>query len=667
MFGRLKTVSNTQFSGQTTRKQSDMAGPVVYPWQKLRLPAFLITALLTTVAGAWMMYDILSANGLTVFEAILWLFFVATFSWISVAFWSGFIGFVLRLGRRDPLTLTTQHGIRRANGLGEFKTAVVMPVYNEDVGRVMAGFETCLRSLVATGEIDKFDFYLLSDSQNEEIKAQELRAWQHLQARLGSLAEHTFYRNREDNKNRKVGNIADFCQRWGWRYEAMIVLDADSIMTGNCMVDLAARMKANPKLGLLQTVPIPVRQTTLFGRFLQFAANLCSPMLATGLAFWQTDNANYWGHNAIIRVQAFVTSCGLPVLPGRAPFGGEILSHDFVEAALLRRSGWQVLLDADQGGSYEEVPGNILDYATRDRRWLQGNIQHLGLLRMAKLTLMSRLHMLLGALAYLTSVLWFVMLLLSSMDAISRAVAPKEFFSASYQLFPSWPIAKTGVIVALLVVTASLLLLPKVFSVVLALRDNRAEYGGAFRLVMSFLLEFVIAVIIAPIMMVFHTCFVFSTLSGVNITWNAQPREGRTLSWREAFQRTWWVSLLALLWAGTTSYYASSYFYWLLPVVFGLILAAPIIRLSSSACVGQWLRKHRIMLSPSEARTPVELDELEHHLEQVAFDLTMPAAQEQFPPQMLAEVYLPMPEQSLFGRWVKPRRYTPTGTQTAVD
>ena len=137
-------------------------------------------------------------------------------------------------------------------------------------------------------------------------------------------------------------------------------------------------MQANPRTGLIQTIPIPVRQTTFFGRFVQFAAVLYSPMLATGLAFWQTDAANYWGHNAIIRMRAFIDHCGLPTLPGKAPFGGDILSHDFVEAALLRRAGWDVFLLADLEGSYEEVPCNIIDYAKGDRRWVQGNIQHLG-------------------------------------------------------------------------------------------------------------------------------------------------------------------------------------------------------------------------------------------------------------------------------------------------
>ena len=668
MYGRHKTSDNCNFQTDLSRSVSiELDKKVNLPLASLRFPIFIMVSLLTTISGAGMMYEILNANGLTWFEAVLLVFFVTTFGWISIAFWSGFVGFVVRLAKRDPLTLKPEMDQPAVAGLDDFKTAVVMPVYNEDVERVIAGFEVCIRSLIATGQIEHFDFYLLSDSQDESIKAAERRAWRHLEARLKDHRGHLFYRNREDNRHRKVGNIADFCERWGWRYESMIVLDADSVMTGQCMVDLASRMKANPKMGLLQTVPIPVRQNTFFGRFLQFATNLCSPMLASGLAFWQTDNANYWGHNAIIRIEAFVTSCGLPVLAGKAPFGGEILSHDFVEAALLRRNGWQVVLDANQTGSFEEVPGNILDYATRDRRWLQGNIQHLGLLRMSRVTLLSRLHMLLGAMAYLTSVLWFVMLLLSSLDAVTRAVVPNEFFSPGYQLFPSWPIAKTGVIMSLLGVTAGLLLLPKLFSIILACRDQASAYGGKLRLVLSSIIELAFAVVIAPIMMVFHTCFVLSTLAGVDIVWNAQPREGRLLSWRECFKRTWWASMLAVVWAAITAYFTVVYFYWLLPVVIGLTFAAPIVRWSSSLRLGQWLAQKGLLLSPAEVNTPFELVELERSMEQVRQDLSRPLNNESIAPELLTEVYLAMPVQPLFNYPGARRVYTPTGTHVAID
>lgn len=659
MFGNQKIPNRgaRPLMGETGRKF-----PVHMPFARARLPLFLTLSLVTVIAGSSMMYDVLSANGTSAFELVLLSFFVINFGWISISFWTGCVGFFIRVFNRDPLTLA-RHKVTPVKDLGDFPTAVVMPVYNEDVTRSLAGFEASLRSLVSTGHGHNFDFYLLSDSQNEAIKAQELKAWQAFEQRLGPLARRVFYRNRTDNRHRKVGNIADFCERWGQYYQAMLVLDADSVMTGECMVQMAKRLKSDPEIGLVQTVPTPVRQETLFGRFLQFAAGLCSPMLSAGLAFWQTDNANYWGHNAIIRISAFRDSCGLPTLPGKAPFGGEVLSHDFVEAALMRRAGWKVVLDADLKGSYEEVPGNMLDYAARDRRWLQGNLQHLGLLNMSGITLVSRLHLLLGGVAYLSSLFWMIMLMLSTVDAIWRAVAPAQYFTSAYQLFPDWPVAKTGMIFSLLTITVAVLLLPKLLAAICEGIRNRQAYGGWFKLSLSLAIEVVFAMLIAPIMMFFHACFVLATLAGKNIVWNAQPREARLVPWREAFVKTWWLSLIAILWAGITAYYSMGFFLWLLPVVIGLIFAAPIIRYSSSGTVGQWLRARGLFLTPEESAPERVLLEMPELIDQVASSLRVTGAEAAHKPYLKPALFRPMPVQQLFGRAgvEKARRLGPGG------
>ncbi|WP_317931627.1 glucans biosynthesis glucosyltransferase MdoH [Halioxenophilus sp. WMMB6] len=637
-----------------------------YPAQSWRLVIFFLVNLVSIVAGGAMMFDILSANETTVFELVLLGLFIITYGWICIAFWTGVVGFFFQWFRRDPLTLAKLAPESNVPAdLNGFRTAVIMPIYNEDVERVFAGFEASIQSLLATGHGSGFDFYLLSDSQKPLIKEAELKAWRALQERLGAFAQHTYYRNRTQNSYRKVGNVAEFCQRWGRYYQAMIVLDADSVMTGSCMVELSAKLKSNPDVGLIQTVPIPVRQSTFFGRFLQFAASLCSPMLATGLAFWQTDNANYWGHNAIIRVTAFVAACGLPKLPGKAPFGGEILSHDFVEAALLRRAGWQVVLDANQGGSYEEVPGNMLDYATRDRRWLQGNIQHLGLLTMSGVSLLSRLHFLLGALAYLSSFIWLMMLLLSSLDAVARALVSDQFFTSSYQLFPVWPIAKTDVIAGLMAITSCLLFAPKIMALILAWRNHPNLFGGRLRLMLSAVIEIVFAVAIAPVMMFFHTVFLLSTLSGVDSPWQAQPREGRLVSWRDAFRRTWLASVMAIVWAGLTAHFTISYFYWLLPVIVGMFLAAPIVRWSSSVWLGRWLREQGLLVCPAEAEEPVELQVIPEGIARVAADLNSSQSYDNSLPTLLPDLSYTMPQQALFQpNWFS-RRYRAAAARTS--
>ena len=593
--------------------------PTSMPFKTIRVLLFAIAAIGISGYGISIMFEILSSNGMTLLEYALLVLFSITFAWIVTAFCSGTIGFVLQLLRIDPLTLKRIKPITfDSEALAQQKTAVVMPIYNEDTHRVIAGFEVSLQSLKETGELDNFDFYLLSDTQDPEIATNELNAWHALCERLGDTAKQVFYRRREDNKNRKVGNLTEFCERWGSNYDHMIVLDADSVMTGKCMLELTTSMLNNPQAGLIQTIPIPVRQDTFFGRFLQFASVLYSPMLATGSAFWQTDKANYWGHNAIIRVDAFITCCGLPTLEGKAPFGGEILSHDFVEASLLHSAGWDVLLISDIEGSYEEVPSNILDYAVRDRRWVQGNIQHLGLLSSSKLKLMSKFHFLLGATAYISSLIWLSMLALSTIDAVSRALNSDVYFNRVYQLFPTWQIAKTDLIDSLLYLTIIILLLPKLMGVIVTLVHRNKRFGGSIRLILGSLIETVFAIIVAPLMMVFHAYFVICVFLGKKVKWDAQPREGRMVPWKEAFGYTLFSTIVAIAWGSTAYYFTPVFFWWLSPILLGLILAAPIVRYSSSIKLGVYLRKMGIFICPSEVDNDSTLEALKVHLKEIS-------------------------------------------------
>ena len=604
------------FGIQMTSSKQSTGTPM--PFKTLRVWLFAIAAIGLSGYGISIMFEILNSNGMTLLEYALLALFSITFAWIDTAFCSGCIGFILQLFRIDPLTLKKIKPVSiNSEALSQQKTAVVMPIYNEDTHRVIAGFEVSLQSLKATGQLKHFDFYLLSDTQDTAIASNELSAWHALCERLGDTAKQVFYRRREDNKHRKVGNLTDFCERWGSQYEHMIVLDADSVMTGQCMLELTTSMLNNPQAGLIQTIPIPVRQDTFFGRFLQFASILYSPMLATGSAFWQTDKANYWGHNAIIRVKAFIDCCGLPTLKGKAPFGGEILSHDFVEASLLHSANWDVLLLADIEGSYEEVPSNILDYAVRDRRWVQGNIQHLGLLSSAKLKLMSKLHFLLGATAYISSLIWLSMLALSTIDAVTRALNSDVYFNRAYQLFPTWQIAKTELIDSLLYLTIIILLLPKLMGVIVTLVHRKQRFGGALKLTLGSIIETVFAIIVAPLMMVFHAYFVVCLFLGKKVKWDAQPREGRMVPWKEAFSYTLLSSLIAIVWGSVAYYFTPVFFWWLSPILLGLILAAPIVRYSSSIKLGVKLRQWGIFLCPSEVDNDATLAALKVHLKEI--------------------------------------------------
>ncbi|WP_412727762.1 glucans biosynthesis glucosyltransferase MdoH [Alteromonas sp. D210916BOD_24] len=625
-----------------SHERNKTASIPVIKGERMRLFIMAMLVIPSTALAGWSLYQIFLPNGLTTLEIAQLGLGLTLFAWLCMAFWTGVIGFVLQLFDIDPLSLRRKQSTPDHNKPLSQRHAVVMPVYNEDTRRIMVGFEACIRELMSTQNAAKFDFYMLSDTRDSEKADSELRAFTRLKKRLGHFSSKVFYRRREQNLHRKVGNLKEFCERWGGHYESMIVLDADSVMSGERMQDLARRIEQNPDTALVQTIPMPVRQNTFFGRFVQFAAHLYSPMLATGLSFWQTDSANYWGHNAIIRIAPFMQHCGLPTLEGRAPFGGEILSHDFVEAALLRRAGWQAYLLTDTTGSYEEVPSNIVDYAIRDRRWVQGNIQHLGLLNVKGLKTPNRLHFLFGAFAYISSLVLFCMLALGTADALIRATSVPEFFVSEYQLFPSWQIARQDMMMVTMWGTAALLFLPKLLGIALALIKRRAEFGGAWSLLKGAIVELIMAVLIAPLMMFFHSYFVISVLIGHSVKWEAQEREGRKVPWKTAFKHTQIMSCMAVIWGVTTFHFTPSLFMWLLPVLVGMVLAAPIIRLSSSDKLGVAMRKRRVFVIDQELEECTALKRL--RVAMAYFAISQHPAKIPVLPDSL---WLTMPEQAL--------------------
>ena len=580
---------------------------------RLRRLVFFALVGLSTATAATVMALILVANGFEWIELAILVLFTINFLLIALSFWSATAGFVIQALGLDPISLRRRRQLEAGHDATPLatRTAVVMPIYNENPERVFAGIETIHASLAATGQIEYFDFFILSDSTHDDVAAEEERRWAAACRKLDA-AGHLFYRRRQPNIGRKAGNIADFCQNWGGAYESMVVLDADSIMSGATIVEMVRLIEANPSAGLIQTLPMPVNQTTLYGRFLQFAGRLYSPVLAHGVSFWQIDESNYWGHNAIIRTRAFTDHCGLPTLPGKPPFGGEILSHDFVEAALLRRAGWFVYFEPDLGGSYEELPGNIIDYATRDRRWCQGNLQHLKLLTARGFHPLSRLHLFHGAFAYLSSPLWLAFLLLSTAAIVEVAVGGHDYFPHGQQLFPVWPISKWAETISLFAVTMSLLFLPKLYSLILTLVDKRLRqgFGGTVNLLTSAVTELLFSMLIAPVMMGLHSYFVSRLLLGKGVAWNPQDRSERGLSVVEAFTYLGVLFAGGVVWGALIIVAAPGYFWWILPVLAGLVLSVPIAVLSSRSTIGRWARRRGLLLTPEETAPPEELRRL---------------------------------------------------------
>ncbi len=567
---------------------------------RLRRRLLLLLVLASTSAAVLVLGTILAAEGFSLLELGILCIFAALFAWITTAFWISTIGFAIRLlGRQRRSQREDSPTAQRDGRPGT--TALVMPIYNEDPERVAAGLRATLDSLLACKPAGKFEAYLLSDTTDPDIWLAEELAWSRLNREFAGRID-VFYRHRPRNIARKSGNIADFCESWGYRYDYMVVLDADSVMSGDCLIELVARMDANPRTGLIQVPPVPVLRESLFARSQQFASSVYGPPFAAGLAYWLEGDSNYWGHNAIIRVAPFIEHCGLPELPGREPFGGEILSHDFVEAALLRRAGWEVRLADDLGGSFEEPPPTLIDHAKRDRRWCQGNLQHLGVLAARGLRPLSRLHLGMGVMSYLSSLLWLILLGLSGLEAWRQARTEHSYFIEG-NLFPNWPVSYAFEATTLLTITLAILYLPKIMGYLTLLSDrvSRQAHGGAFRAGLSVVLESLMSILLAPILMLFQSGFIVSILAGRSVRWASQQRDDGETSWREAVAAHWGHTAVALLVGGISYVYIPAFFWWLTPVLLGPVLSIPLSRFTSRADVGRKLRDWGLFLTPCES------------------------------------------------------------------
>ncbi|MFO0984932.1 MAG: glucans biosynthesis glucosyltransferase MdoH, partial [Planctomycetota bacterium] len=367
---------------------------------------------------------------------------------------------------------------------------ILIPIKNEDPARVMAGLEVMYQSLRAARCLEHFDFWVLSDTTDADVWIDEEMAFAELRSRLAD-EKHLKYRKRRHNRERKAGNIGEFCAAHGSRYDFMIVLDADSVMTGESMVALVQLMQTHPEAGIIQAPPMPVNRKTLFGRLQQFAARAYGSVHLTGFAYWQHGESNYFGHNAIIRIAPFQEHCRLPQLPGPEPLGGSILSHDFVEAALMRRAGYRVYLARDLGGSYEEAPPNLIAYAARDRRWCQGNLQHVRLLATPGLHPISRIHLLAGIMAYVSSPLWMLLLILATSDAVLQELRGHVYFRPGPQLFPIWKLSDPMQALMLYTTVIGMMLLPKLLGAAIWLREHRRvpQFGGVRKFLASVVIE----------------------------------------------------------------------------------------------------------------------------------------------------------------------------------
>jgi membrane glycosyltransferase len=552
-------------------------------------------AMALTTYGAYQMFRVVSIGPVTPLEWVIAVLFVITFSWITLSFSSSIVGFVWLLAHRRS---------RAAPPCLRERTAVVMPIYNEAPSRVFGAMQAILEDVERTGQAHAFDFFLISDTTDSNVWIAEERAFLAMRARLPQA--RLYYRRRRKNWSRKAGNISDFVTHWGGHYPHMVVLDADSLMTGDSIVGLAAAMEADPDAGIIQSLPLIVNRNTMFARLQQFSARITGPVIAAGLSAWMGRDGNYWGHNAIIRTRAFADHCGLPDLRGRPPFGGHILSHDFIEAGLMLRAGYTVYMLPSLGGSYEESPPSLIDLAARDRRWCQGNLQHARVIGARGFRLATRQHLVNGIMGYLASPLWMAQLLVGIVLVLQSHYIRPEYFTKEFSLFPAWPRFDYERALQLFELTIAVLLAPKFLGLGIALIEpqTRRGSGGALALVASTIVEIILSAVFAAVMMLIQSGSVAQILSGRDTGWNPQRRDDGSIPLTSIARRHRAHTVLGIITLFAAALISPSLILWMSPTIAGLILSIPLSWASGSLSLGLGMRRFGLLRTPEETSPP---------------------------------------------------------------
>ncbi|MGJ7566445.1 glucans biosynthesis glucosyltransferase MdoH [Variovorax sp. GB1R11] len=601
-------------SGETASAES--AQQVKQPWQRAaaqRRFAFMMLTLLSTVIASslfasvqpdydnvWLEYGQIGLYGLLS-------------GWVVTGFVTALMGFYVSV-RGDKHALSVKQVANHPMN-PEARTAIIMPICNEDVSTVFAGLRATCESVAATGHARQFDVFVLSDSYTPETAAAERAAWEDLRAALAESPNQpqveVYYRLRTRRTHRKAGNVADFCRRWGKDYRYMVVLDADSVMSGDCLTSMVKLMEANPTAGIIQTATQAIGHVTLHARAQQFASRVTGRLFTLGMQFWQLGESHYWGHNAIIRVEPFMKHCALAPIKGTGGMSGGIMSHDFVEAALMRRAGYNVWLVSDLVGSYEQQPPDLLAELQRDRRWCQGNLQNARLMMEPGIHPVHRAMFVTGTMAYVSAPLWLAFLTLGTALWLSGS-----------SLVSSWSVLPAE-LAGLWIWTLCLLFLPRVLGIAAVLmRGEQRQYGGVWGLVKSSVLESGLAIVQAPVRMLAHSLFVVVALTGIKLDWKSPPREAAAVPWKIAAAQLAPMTLVIAMLAVGVAMIDPSALIWLMPVGLPLLLAIPLTVLTSQIALGTTLRDRGFLLIPEESRSPAVLRRAWMH----AVRLARPAA-----------------------------------------
>ncbi len=542
-----------------------------YQWRRV-----LVLGLnLATIGGlASAMAYLLSSGGWSLIDILMLVSFISTMPWISLGFWNALIGFFILLFTKDPAGFVTP-GIRTASDTDRISSriAIAMTIRNEKTSEALARMRVLKAELDASADADRFDYHILSDTSEDAIAAEEeasIQAWQ----AAAQDPSRIHYRRRTDNAGFKAGNVWEFVTRCEDDYDFFVPLDADSLMSGAAVARLVRTIEVNPRIGILQGLVVGRPAESFFTRVFQFGMRHGMRSYTTGSAWWHGDCGPFWGHNAIIRMRPFKAHCALPMIPGNHTLSGYVLSHDQVEAVLMRRAGYEVRVIAEEDESWEDNPPTLPDFIKRDLRWCQGNMQYWWLLRMPGLPFMSRVQLLLAILMYVGAPGWVLFIILG---VTQLALYPTTNFPVQV----GW---------GLFAVIISMSLMPKIVGVasILISKRNRQRYGGGIRVIIGAGMEFLFSALLAPVVSFAQARFMTGLLFGKTIGWGTQRRESVVLGFWEACRGLWQPTLFGLLILGSLALTNPGFIVWALPILLSLVGSVPLAVGTASAYLNRW-------------------------------------------------------------------------------
>ena len=558
---------------------------------------FWIVAVLNIVTYAVLMLlaaRILGTGGWTWVDIVLFVCFAFGTPWTVVGFWNALIGLWLLHFRKDAWEEVAPYAAAGDDGKPlRIWTAIFMTVRNEDPARAILRLRTVKDSVDATGEGGAFSYFVLSDSSDPVVAATEeaaVAAWK----ASDPDAERIVYRRRADNIGFKAGNVRDFCARWGKDYTLMLPLDADSLMSGSQIVRLARMMQTHPKIGILQSLVVGMPSASAFARIFQFGMRHGMRSYTMGQAWWVGDCGPFWGHNALVRIKPFHEQCDLPMLPGKPPLG-HVLSHDQVEATLMRRAGYEVRVLPEERGSWEENPPTMLEFARRDVRWCQGNMQYLKLLNLSGLYPMSRFQLVWAILMFIGIPAWTLMI----------ALLPVAAWQArEIEDFP------TTLAIGLYITFFTMYLMPKIAGLLDAMltRGGVARYGGWLRFVPGAAIELTFSFLQGAVSTIRTSIFMVGLLFGKSVVWGGQSRDAQQLSWEDAARNLWPQTLFGIIVCGALIIIAPAVFWWSLPLTAGYLLAIPFAVLTADPRLGWALQRLGVCGIPEDFDPPAEVE-----------------------------------------------------------